>query len=348
MKFLLFISLFANLLFGGWILVQTQQQIPPGTVAARSDAPDPFPYQANSAENYYQQLLAAGIPAQQTKPLILAKLKQEHILSLAEPADHYWQNRPLAQTDYLLALDQGYAQVRAGLVRVYGAAATEEPLFSEIFYPLNMQYPFLDSAAQILVQRIQLETQRRGLELQQNSPDELMQLAEDLSPDRVLAEILSKESMQEYQLRASALAEQMRQSGVVFNEGSFRDIYQIIDAFQRNPSAEHVIATRQAVNDVLGQAEGLRLWAALDPRFAIIMDIAAQHSLDENIAMQAYALFLEASEKLLLAAAKLQDEPQVAGPEIQQILLERDNALNDLLGEAAAKELVREIGRNAM
>lgn len=138
---------------------------------------------------YYQKLISQGLSAEQTKPLIFAKLKHQYIATITKPNDQFWKHQPLAQLDYMESLSTGYKRVREKLVSIYGSTILDDPLVTDIFYPMSTQYPFLSSSEQIAVQSMQLEMQRYAVSVQSQGGDVNSRSA-DRSPQKMLANVL--------------------------------------------------------------------------------------------------------------------------------------------------------------
>jgi hypothetical protein len=117
--------------------------------------------EGDNLNDFHLSLLTQGFAQDQTKPLLFTKLKQLHIDSIKKPDDKFWLHQPLAQVEYMEALFQGYQQVRETLQAIYGAAIKDDPMVSDIFYPVANQYPFLASQKQVAVQKMQLEMQKQ-------------------------------------------------------------------------------------------------------------------------------------------------------------------------------------------
>jgi hypothetical protein len=300
----------------------------------------PFPRAIGELHDYFENLLAEGLGYQQTKPLVLAKLKQDYIHSIKQPEDRYWEDRPLAQINYLLQIFQGFLLVREGLLAIYDVPVIHDPLFSEIFYPLAMQYPFLSSEQQLTIQSVQLDTQKLAIESQMNSTNGIAMLSGEQSPANVLAKTLNERALEEYLLRSSPLANTMRRSDVIFTEANFRQAFSILSRLQQVQEPQDIFEARDDINDLLGPVSGIALWAAIDPTFRSLKLVADRHVISDEQALSVYEVLLNSNQALSEAAQDRQNDPDSAIRAIQEIVKERQNELIQLVGDKAAIDFI--------
>ncbi len=288
---------------------------------------------------YYQKLISQGLSAEQTKPLIFAKLKHQYIATITKPNDQFWKHQPLAQLDYMESLSTGYKRVREKLVSIYGSTILDDPLVTDIFYPMSTQYPFLSSSEQIAVQSMQLEMQRYAVSVQSQGGDVNSRSA-DRSPQKMLANVLDDRGLKEYQLRTSPMANKMRQSGVEFSETSFRKAYDILLRLNSARDSQVVFSARDDLNDLLGDESGLTLWAAIDPVYSLIKRVASKHDVNDGQALYAYELVLVAKKEVSEAAQQRDSDPQQTVYIVQEILTNLKNQLTEMVGEPAANDFI--------
>lgn len=289
--------------------------------------------------DFYSSLLDQGFTQDQTKPLLFTKLKQLHIDSIKKPNDKFWLHQPLAQVEYMEALFEGYQRVRGSLQAIYGAAVKDDSMVSDVFYPVANQYPFLTSQKQIAVQKMQLEMQRQAV-LMQSQGVNPRGLTPEQSPQRRLSRVLDTTQLTEYQLRTSPLANKMRQSEVVFTEAKFRKAYDILLKLQHSNDSQAPVDVRNDLNELLGDEDGLLLWAAIDPIYSVLKQVATRHSVPEGHALTAYDLILSARNDVSEAAAQRDSDPQQAVYQVQEIMSSLKNQLADMVGEAAANDFI--------
>lgn len=295
--------------------------------------------EANNLNDFHSSLLAQGFTQDQTKPLLFTTLKQLHIDSIKKPEDKFWLHQPLAQVEYMEALFEGYQQVREALQAIYGAAVKDDPMVSDVFYPVANQYPFLASQKQIAVQKMQLEMQKTAVLMQSHGANP-RGLPPEQSPQRRLARVLDTTQLTEYQLRTSPLANKMRQSKVVFTEARFRKAYDVLLRLQHSNDSQAPVDVRSDLNDLLGDEDGLLLWAAIDPIYSVLKQVATRHNVPEGQALSAYDLILSARKDVSEAAAMRDSDPQQAVYQVQEIMSSLKNQLAEMVGEVAANDFI--------
>lgn len=175
-------------------------------------------------------MVGAGLSDRQAKAVILQALHEQYIDPIPVPEDRYWAESPhKAQITYMLSLMDAYDQVRFALRDQFGDRSVSDPVFKRVFQPLALQSPYLSSEEQVALQRFQAEQQLQMLSRSLLNPEALVQgdpgswrPASKPAQPAEPSHLLSDTSWREHRLRASFLANQMRNSGVVFTETSFR------------------------------------------------------------------------------------------------------------------------------
>lgn len=289
--------------------------------------------------DYHSKLLIQGFTSDQTKPLVLSKLKRDYIDIIPRPNDEYWLFQPLVQINYMQSLAEGFNHIRQQLVSLYGPTITDELSVREIFYPLASQYPFLSSQEQIAVQSMQLKMQQHAMEAQSRGGKPGSMSAEQ-SPKYMLSRVLSEQALKEYQLRSSPLSNKIRQTGISFTEEKFRKSYDILAPLSSIQDVQEAFDARADIYKLLGDNDGLTLWAAIDPVYKSIKMVASKHQITEGQALSAYELILQAKQDLSTAANERTNDPQGSIYQVQAAIIELKNQLKDLVGESAANDLV--------
>lgn len=290
-------------------------------------------------QDYYQKLLSQGFTTDQTKPLIFSRLKARYIDSIQKPDDQFWRYQPLAQINYMQAMAEGYESIRGQLSGLYGIQISRDPLFSDMFYPMANQYPFLSSAEQIAVQKMQIEMQQYSTQLQAEGGNP-RSVPPDRAPANMLANLLGDQATKEYMLRTSPLANKMRKSGIAFSETSFRKAFDLLESVKtvQNPSLTFTV--RDEISQLLGPEDGLTLWAALDPAFGLVKRVASQHGVSQGLAMSAYEMIIDTKQNVSEAAAQRSSNPQQAIHQVQNLMTDLKNKLSQLVGEPAANDFI--------
>lgn len=137
----------------------------------------------------------------------------------------YWTPQVLRESNRQVAEATAAEQARRAILKIEGEGAVEDPAYRALFRPLDTEYPFLSSAKQIDLARLQAETSRRRAEavMRRASPSELAQVREDFLGS--LGKLLTPEELFEYQLRASPAAQALLAGGFKFEEEEFRRVF---------------------------------------------------------------------------------------------------------------------------
>jgi hypothetical protein len=298
-------------------------------------------------EEYYRDLIAAGLSEQQTKPLVLEHLHKKFVDAVPKPRNEYWTPSSAWQAEYMLEVDRARDHVRSALKSLYGEEASEDPVFQRVFAPLDLTLPFLASDQQIAIFRLRLQQQidlaKGGLNFPSTmgrSPDVSgagIAIAENF--ERAVAENLAADDLFEYQLRESATAKRILSSGVDFTEQQFRETYRAEQNFQSNPSAEKLISYRNELKDILGRTKYLQYLAAQDPGFTAIQEVASKHALRDGEILAIYEVMKDAQAELI--AASRASPGGGDGTDIVEIMATRDRRLSELVGQEIAAEILQ-------
>ncbi len=197
--------------------------------------------------------------------------------------------------------------------------------------------PFLSSAQQLALKmqrgreqpRAALDSARPG-----ERPSPLMQQSED----EIRAIFSDETSYREYSLRESPLAYQLRASGVSFAEDEYRTVFTLIDDLRSNPNPVKFAERRREVQRALGAERSTRLWAAFDPSFGALEAVAKKHGLVDATVLAAFQILLEAQDDM--AAASTTTDISRRASRLRELMSRRDRSLRELVGEAAATELL--------
>ena len=321
-----------------------------------------------SGELDYQELLDRGLTENQAKRLIFAELQYIHRDTESEEPDIYWEKTEAARTALIRQKYTSQQQVRDALIVHFGQAAREEPIFIDVFRPLQKQFPFLTSKEQIALQKLQIDSQISMLSVQQTqdifslNPSNLDQfppiMPKTLSLD--ISHILDEDSAFEYNLRMSTLAHQLRNSGVDFSEETFRKTYQILaNVFlvkspksgadlQQMPEST-LVDHRGDLDNLLGGDNTLKVMAALDPEFQTLRRKVAGLNLNEEQIMLAYEISLEARKAIFEALRTKESNPEIGIEMIRDAANSYWNQLSQQLGDEVAEQLLtqkRQISAN--
>jgi len=286
----------------------------------------------------------------------LASIEDEHLRPAREIADAWWSGGGDYQSAYAGALSQGLASMRDELARRFGNDVKDDPALRWLYRPLDPLYWFLSSDEQLAIQNLRLE---RDKALQAAAREASRPAAGASAPNAMavdegltlgimreyqsdLAALLHADALLELELRDSAIAQQLRASGVSLSESEFRDAYTLLASLQRE-TADPVdaAAVRDRLRGLLGNRRFAALWAARDPMFAEISVIAERHSLAEATALSAYELINEFQDRRSELARTAGLHPDRAAQDARALADDERAALSRLVGEAVADEIVR-------
>ena len=107
-------------------------------------------------QTYHSMLVSRGLSDEEAKTILVARLETEARRKAAQPPEPYWQPHDPSRADPTLRLAAELDRARASLRSVYGSAAERDPVFSQLFRPLDPTFSFLSSSQQIEVQTLKL------------------------------------------------------------------------------------------------------------------------------------------------------------------------------------------------
>ena len=319
--------------------LQEQNNAVQSPVTASSSAAAPLPVADNST--YFEALLTKGLSTEEAQLLVLYKIQQQYVLH--PPTTQYW--RPFTAHNSPLDMAAQAHQVRSALLAVFGHGARDNVLFKQVFYPLAHEADYLSSTEQIAVfeqilkrQVTQAEMMRNGFNLKQRG-DLLFSLGDP-------SDILPSDAAFEWKLRKSYLAQRLRNSGVSFDEQTFRDSYKLLapihDLNTSNilPNGSDLSIAFTGLDTLLGEDNANRVKAALDPLFAQFQYAAEQQGLNPNQIFGAYSIISEWQAQLMSAVDTMPSDEDSAMQLINQATETRDSRLASFIGREVAEQLI--------
>ncbi|MDA9091155.1 hypothetical protein OAE19_03520 [Porticoccaceae bacterium] len=305
----------------------------------------------------YKELLSLGLSDEQAKRLILQELKDIH--SSTQSQDIYWKTTTASKAALVRQHYVSQQKIRDALIARFGQSTWDEPLFSEVFLPLQKQFPFLTAQEQIALQKFQIDRQIAMMSAPQTSPP--FQLSRQ-NPQRLasrpvtplsgdVSSILSEKSAFEYNLRMSMLAHQFRASEVDFTENTFRRAYRLLeDLFPARASVtptdrgklpdSTLVDRRYDLNELVGAENTLKLMATLDPEFREIQRRAGGLNLNEEQILTAYEISLAARKAIFDGVRAKEVNPQIGVEMIRDAANTQWNQISTHLGEEVAEKLL--------
>jgi hypothetical protein len=290
---------------------------------------------ADAAE--HARWLALGLTSGEAAQLLLARVAADERAAVAPAAASYWQPAARSAGAEAAARLDAEDAIRARLVAVLGAEASALDELATVFRPLDAELGFLSSDEQLAVRRVRLEraiargsaaTDGRGPP--SGAPDEAAELD-------ALRAVLTPERALEVALRSSALATQLRDSGVGLSEREFRAAFELLRNAKRDARSQ--LELRAELARLLGDRRFHQLWSQRDPLAGVVRRAGASLGLTGAAVEQAYAVLNAAQGRLLGLAVHGGDVERLAA-EAQSIADEERRALEAAVGAAAADDLI--------
>jgi hypothetical protein len=358
MRYWLGLSLALNLLLLSTIVVArvdaSRQPAPAATFEDRSSRFGRPPLENVAIEqtgDLAELLQLSGLDSRDIKALVLGWLLVHPNAAPGNAVPQFWQ------TDYRPGLNDLRHRidmeryVRDELIGVFGPNAASDPAFDSVFRPLGPDYAFLSSQAQVSLQRRQLELLESGDGLRPQGSNlarcEATSVTPDRSPLSVLPEDWRATEAQEYQLRFSALAQQLRETVVVADEQEFRFLFDRILELATDSSPMAQAEIRADLRTRMGNLAFDQFWSDRDPLFLPVENYLIDHGFTSREAFEAYAIVNQSQERLLSAMASNPSERTMLAA-VQQIRNDEATKLAARFGDEVAAGLAAAIARSAM
>jgi hypothetical protein len=243
-------------------------------------------------ETLATQLRDAGYEESLLRQIVLATLNRDHLLAEAnEFKALYWQAADKdSEAKLSLQLDWE-ADRRQQLLALFGTDIANDPLFEEIFKPLNDSLSFLNSDKQVKLYELQRRDEAKTQQLfadgfTQESREDLQSQRQNLQ--RQIAELLGTEDAFEYHLRESRLADRIRGglSEFDYSEQEFRKIFAIrkenegVESSRFSNRAEYREQREQSearIRDYLGPTRYENFARSQDPAYRSLQSIGERY-----------------------------------------------------------------------
>ncbi len=321
---------------------------------------------------YISNLRGFGCPEPTLRDIITAEIDELYADRLARevvtPAHQWWRTTPDPELKRLAneqkeALDAERRQLLAQLLGPEAQAAVAETRRQDSPTPLDG--PILGSltdAKRILVRGIEERHRDRVAALSASdedappNPPEADEIARSEADARAeLARVLSPEELEEYLLRYSRTADQLRSQTAKFEptQEEFRALFRAVDPLNQELAAlsddasekadierVELLAKREAaMEDVLDTKRYAQLQLTQDPYYIAVRDTAKRLSLPDSQVLPMYEinqLTREERTRILNDASMTTEEQTEQLASIEQARLD---SLRRLLGETAFRQL---------
>jgi hypothetical protein len=313
--------------------------------------------------NYIANLRAIGCPEQTIRDIIIADVNKlfeqraTQLLGAAAPIE-FWKPGGVAaagEAERLQRIVELAREKRGILKDLLGIEVTDQSLLLEALNPLKSRYSFLPADKQ--QQLLELDAAyARKLTDASSSKDGSYQFLMD-EKEAAVAQLLTPQELEDYQLRFSRTAEKLRDGlgGFQSSEFEFREIFRQQKAFEKQfGSSDSGLSPEQRDVWVAGLAEKRnQLKAALgEQRFSEyehesrfhqsrLKDIARQFNVPKENAFQALDVSWAAQEE----AMRIRTNPAFTDEHRQQLLLnirdQMESSFVQLLGSDGSKAYLK-------
>jgi hypothetical protein len=313
--------------------------------------------------NYIANLRAIGCPEQTIRDIIIADVdklfeqRARDLLGAAAPFE-FWKSgaSPASgEAERLQRIVELVREKRAILKDLLGIDVTDQSLLVEALNPLKSRYSFLSADKQQRVLELDAAYARKLADAS-SSKDASYQFLMD-EKEAAVAQLLTPQELEDYQLRFSRTAEKLRDGlgGFQSTEYEFREIFRQQKAFEKQfGSSDSGLSAEQRDLWVAGLAEKRnQLKAAMgEQRFSEyehesrfhqsrLKDIAREFNIPKENAFQALDLSWAAQEE----AMRIRTNPAFTHEHRQQLLLnvrdQMESSFVQLLGSDGSKAYLK-------
>lgn len=275
------------------------------------------------------------------KYVFLQQLRSIHIGSLEPVLDRYWEWNLLPRSArYLAKLAPAMDAIRADIVVKYGQDAANDPVFFEVFFPLEGQFDFMSSDQQIAVQRYQLELQKTFGRADAAAQNSQLQLIEKLESE------LGADAFFEYQLRVSPLSHQLRNARAILDENAFRQVYIAMlgaglhEQIRRPEKLVEFFAELRTMTD---DQNALQIRGLFDKDVMGLKQFAIDNFIQPSQLLDILDIFSRSSAELF-ALGDLKEASTERIQQISIIITERNKSLGKIVGVEFVDKLIQTRG----
>ncbi|HAK53794.1 MAG TPA: hypothetical protein DCM54_18100 [Gammaproteobacteria bacterium] len=344
----------------------TPQIVPVNQDMAQEATLEPAPLELiTPRENYgtlTEQLRERGVSEDLIRQMVLATIDRDFLLDQqAQRIDTpYWKRPPRDNYETVLATLELEDNKRNMLLEIFGDEIIDDPLFENLFKPLNETLAFLSSDKQIALDSLirsnqAASTPRDGGFLRENWVDRQTS-EQDL--ERAIQELLSQDEYMEYQLRESALAGTMRRSmdGLDSSEQEYRDIYEIRNALETNAvtlsgreGRQELLAAREEANqqieDYLGPQRFEEYERLQDPVYRSLQSVGERYGTSDANVLAVYEVTNDAASRIQEVTENSDLSRSERRQKMSEIQTDTHVQVTDILGEEAAKSVQQNTSR---
>jgi len=269
---------------------------------------------------YLDHLRQQDLSDLEIKQVLLARIDFEYknLESQLTEEYRYWKRSERDRQQIFLQELAWTQEKRDILLELFGNSVVDDPIFEDLFKPLDEKLGFLSSDKQIALNELMLKNKAEtssifGQGFIRESREDRQAANEFMLAS--IQELLSPQEFLEYQLRESRTANMMRRSmdGFDYGEQEFRDIFEIRQSSQlqpdlaglnmRDPQVREEFRSdreesRNQTREYLGEERYQELARTQDPLYRSMQAIADRYGKSEQEIISAYEITTEARTKI--------------------------------------------------
>lgn len=310
------------------------------------------------------QLRERGLSEDLVRQMVLAAINRDFLIQeqSRQIDTPYWKRPERGRYRYqtVMADLSNKEAKRTLLLDIFGEDIIEDPVFADLFKPLDESLAFLSSDKQIAMDSLRRSSravgtvQRSGFLREDRT--EIRSTAADLN--RAIEELLTPDEYLEMQLRESRLAQVVKSNmdGMEYGEQEFRDIFQIRNALESDAERasgpggrDAFMAAREASNeqvrDYLGEQRFEEYERLQDPLFRSLKTVGEYYNTSESDVVAVYDITNQANTQIRELSQNKQLTKQESRQKVEEIQAETHSNIVDLVGEEAADSVLQNTRR---
>lgn len=310
------------------------------------------------------QLRERGLSEDLVRQMVLAAINRDFLIQeqSRQIDTPYWKRPERGRYRYqtVMADLSNKEAKRTLLLDIFGEDIIEDPVFADLFKPLDESLAFLSSDKQIAMDSLRRSSRAAGTVQRsgflREDRTEIRSTAADLN--RAIEELLTPDEYLEVQLRESRLAQVVKSNmdGMEYGEQEFRDIFQIRNALESDAERasgpggrDAFMAAREASNeqvrDYLGEQRFEEYERLQDPLFRSLKTVGEYYNTSESDVVAVYDITNQANTQIRELSQNKQLTKQESRQKVEEIQAETHSNIVDLVGEEAADSVLQNTRR---
>ena len=310
------------------------------------------------------QLRERGLSEDLVRQMVLAAINRDFLIQeqSRQIDTPYWKRPERGRYRYqtVMADLSNKEAKRTLLLDIFGEDIIEDPVFADLFKPLDESLAFLSSDKQIAMDSLRRSSRAAGTVQRsgflREDRTEIRSTAADLN--RAIEELLTPDEYLEVQLRESRLAQVVKSNmdGMEYGEQEFRDIFQIRNALESDTERasgpggrDAFMAAREASNeqvrDYLGEQRFEEYERLQDPLFRSLKTVGEYYNTSESDVVAVYDITNQANTQIRELSQNKQLTKQESRQKVEEIQAETHSNIVDLVGEEAADSVLQNTRR---